>query len=46
VRSRAHLKTWANFIAYEAVWFATIYLAGRWAQTLALAPPMTRELVP
>jgi hypothetical protein len=27
--SRAHLKIWANFIAYEAVWFATIYSAGR-----------------
>jgi len=27
--SRAHLKIWANFIAYEAVWFATVYAAGR-----------------
>jgi hypothetical protein len=27
--SRAHLKIWANFIAYQAVWFATVYSAGR-----------------
>jgi hypothetical protein len=26
--SRAHLKIWANFIAYETVWFATVYSAG------------------
>ena len=27
--SRAQLRTWANFLAYEAVWFVTVYSAGR-----------------
>jgi hypothetical protein len=26
--ARASLEIWANFIAYEAVWFATVYSAG------------------
>jgi Protein of unknown function (DUF2878) len=27
--SRAQLKVWANFIAYQAVWWAIVYSAGR-----------------
>jgi hypothetical protein len=27
--SRADLKIWANFVAYQAVWFAIVYAAGR-----------------
>jgi Protein of unknown function (DUF2878) len=27
--SREQLKVWANFIAYEVVWFVTVYSAGR-----------------
>jgi hypothetical protein len=27
--SRASLKIWANFVAYQAVWFAVVYSAGR-----------------